>query len=294
MADIDPILVDAQNKSARAKVLCDNFVEMARICDWNASNRWHKEAEKAIEKAERAIGHISGINPPPPADHDIYTIRAKRDLARAKKAFSDAERMFQACVDPRTAPKVLFRFENHTRYNIPTVVRLTPIAGDPSDKITISATMTGNCAQPCFVSVYSIEKADTGKRVNPPSLGDNRYGPGGNPSNAPKDVDAFDGFVVDAPPTASKPCWPGSSYNSNTKQLSADDAPNVIKDGHIGSFETCAVCIENGQVTVLGCMRWTVDGDNKIKFVLQHIGQSPQPTPPFERALKHWMNRRTP
>ncbi len=295
MPEVDARIVDAQSKSSRAQKLADSYLKMARVCDWNAATRWHGKAKDALEKAERAIGHIRNISPAPPTDHAIYITRAKRDFARAKKTLGEAERIFRACVNPRTAPKVLFRFDGVTNYDIPSIERVNPgIAGDPFDKITISATMRGDCSEPCFVSVYSFEKADTGERADPPSKGDKRYGPGGNPTSAPKDVDSFDGFIVDAPPNHTKPCWPSSSYDSSNKKLSAVDAPNVVRNGYIGSFETCAVCIEDGRVTVLGCMRWTVDSNNKVATNLQHLGQSPQPSPPYERALKHWLNRRAP
>ena len=128
------------------------------------------------------------------------------------------------------------------------------------------------CEKLCIVSVYHIEEDATGAVVDPPSKA---YRDGYDPifyGGPVDDKDAYMGYVVDTPPKKlvgaqlvpnTDPCMPTMKIVG--RRITAEDQPAFLKPGFTAYFETCVLCMDKKDFTVLGCMRWShASGLSKI------------------------------
>jgi hypothetical protein len=117
-----------------------------------------------------------------------------------------------------------------------------------------------------------------------------------------EDTDAVNGYLIDAPPRLldpaasefqpnNNPSMPSFEINGNT--LTAVDAPSFLKEGHTAYFETAVVCLDGGEIKILGSTRWVHrDGISRIIPNPQGGVDWGPASESFTAALQGWLDNR--
>jgi hypothetical protein len=139
----------------------------------------------------------------------------------------------------------------------------------PRNRISFSFNLNGAvaCENLVMVSVFHIRPdAHPDQILQKPSDGYvEGLGGGLLPYVPPEDADAINGYIVDAPPKLIDPAASGfvpntnpamPSFEQNGNTLTAVDEPQFLKEGHTAYFETAVVCLDGGEIKVLGSTRW--------------------------------------
>lgn len=284
MPEPDPVIKDAENISKSARMLAESALESARLCDSEAASRLKSEAIKKLDKAKRAFNNISKVFREIPREYQPNVDAADRDIKIADELVGKVDEVIKGCVS-----KTYFDYEVGGKFQTP-VEQADP--DTPKNKIYFEFKPKGEleCERHCYVSVYHIEKDDTGETLEKPSEGDTRFG-AIEQQTMPRDEDAVDGYVVDTDPALPDPCW-STSETTPDGIVKSYDEPSFVKEGYTAYFETCVVCLEEGKYTIEGCQSWSYSGTDKRVNLPSKLPPSP-PSEPFQRSFRHWLNKRT-
>jgi len=256
-------------------------LDAARICDFERALRMQNIAEKRLNRAKSRRDKITDIVDPIPPNHMMYIARIDKLIVDTRSTLAAIDHALDLCMQQNS----LFTYVPGANWMPQVLVPGEPVPSPNSIEFIFKLSI--RCENPQFIQVYHIEKKDTGEILENPSEGDARYDPPGIIEDyAPRDSDAFDGYVVDADPAQSDPTMDTITADGVTR---AFDKPDFVKKGYTAYFETCLVCLDNGY-QILGCIRWLSEGPNGDVTVDQN---NHKPSLNFERALQHWLNNRS-
>jgi len=274
---------EALKTAEKASHYANLALEAARICDFERTERIGNLADHELRAANKKLAQIPTAINPMPAGYGIYLDKIKRLIADAKSAKAAAEQALKKCLEQQ-AP--IFPYVPGSATHLFKLLK----PGDPKpppNRIDFVYKLEVRCEKPAFIQVYHIEKDETGEALLKPSKGDKRSSGFPLMSHfAPRDQDAFDGYVVDADPNGKEP-----SLHTDTKNgvAQAFDMPDFVKKGYTAYFETCLVCMDGDEYKILTCIRWTSKGpDGEVRM---DPTKDCQPSLNFERALQHWLNQ---
>ncbi len=284
MPEPDPVIKDAENISKSARRLAESALESARLCDSEAALRLKSEAVKKLNKAKRAFNNISEALREIPREHQPNVDAADRDIKITDELIGKVDEVIKGC-----APKNYFDYQIGGMFQIP---EEQDDPGTPKNKIYFEFKPKGEleCERRCHVSVYHIEKDDTGETLEKPSKGDTRFG-AIEAMTMPRDEDAVDGYVVDTDPELLDPCW-STSETTPDGIVKSFDEPSFVKEGYTAYFETCVVCLREGKYTIEGCQSWSYSGTSKRVNLPPSKPTPNSPSEPFQRSFRHWLNKR--
>gem|GEM_PF-5060084 len=237
----------------RANRLSSNAYMAALYCDAEKARRLASEAASLANQARQLINNA------PPEARDYYGIDdiTLRLLDSVQIELSKIDYLLSQCQDDPRHPYLAGgsfyessgQLKGHERNN--------------KIKFVFKLNREIECRDYCIVSVFHIENDETGDTIIPPSNG---YRADFDPvfyGGAPLDSDSVDGYVVDTPPQVVQDlklvnnpriCMPSMEIDGN--RIKAEDQPAFVKAGHTAYFETCVLCLDGENFSVLGCMRW--------------------------------------
>lgn len=284
-----PNLDNARQEAIKAANFAREAINAADRCQGGKALRLSKDAARHIAAARAAIRAAPAAERNAAPNYlralDQVISRAEGFVAAVKPALDRCQKLpavYGVALKAGTFGKAQ-DFQSKPPSDHPNQVKFTFTLGPKSQ-----------CERLGFVAVYYIENDATLETLPKPSQGDNRtahkgalegFPPNGKP---PRDADAADGYVVDAPPDGDSPFWPDTSRKGDT--ITVSDRPSFVARGHTAYFETCVVCLDD-PTKILGCYRWrhTAEYPKPPAEILE--GPVP-PTRPFQKALQKWLDNR--